>query len=153
MRSIGVAVAIRKDKDLLLIGKRGPKAWRGAGCFAFPGGKLDEDESIIECAKREVKEETGLLVRFKDDHFQLPIFAATDHFPEVSHLTVWMLADLELGTADRPSTKEPDKCEGWEWKTINWMYWNVDGVNNPKSEQYHWLPVPMLYRCLLPLLY
>ena len=34
--------------------------WKG---YAFPGGHVDEGESIHDCAVREVKEETGLDVR------------------------------------------------------------------------------------------
>jgi len=34
--------------------------WKG---FAFPGGHVDEGESVYECAAREVLEETGLSVR------------------------------------------------------------------------------------------
>ena len=35
-------------------------SWKG---FAFPGGHVDEGESIYDCAVREVLEETGLAVR------------------------------------------------------------------------------------------
>jgi len=41
-----------KDGDILLIFRRGK--------WDLPKGKLDESESLIECAVREVKEETGL---------------------------------------------------------------------------------------------
>jgi len=36
------------------------KRWKG---LAFPGGHVEEDESIHDCAVREVLEETGLAVR------------------------------------------------------------------------------------------
>lgn len=52
-----VSVCI-KEKDKLLIIQEGiPKAY---GLWNFPGGHLDENESIIKGALREAKEETGL---------------------------------------------------------------------------------------------
>jgi 8-oxo-dGTP diphosphatase len=32
------------------------------GWFAFPGGNLEPNESIVECAVRELREETGIIV-------------------------------------------------------------------------------------------
>lgn len=47
-----------KEKDKLFIIQEGiPAAY---GLWNFPGGHLDEDESIIDGAIREAKEETGL---------------------------------------------------------------------------------------------
>jgi 8-oxo-dGTP diphosphatase len=33
------------------------------GCWAFPGGFMDMEENAEDCAKRELKEETGMEVR------------------------------------------------------------------------------------------
>jgi len=47
-----------KEKDKFLIVQEGiPKAY---GLWNFPGGHLDDNESILDGAIREVKEETGL---------------------------------------------------------------------------------------------
>jgi len=35
------------------------KSWRG---WSFPGGHLEDGESVVDCAKREIQEETGLTV-------------------------------------------------------------------------------------------
>ncbi len=35
------------------------KSWKG---WSFPGGHLEDGESVVDCAKREIQEETGLVV-------------------------------------------------------------------------------------------
>ena len=49
--------AIVKDKMVLMINRR--KNWKG---WAFPGGHLEQGESMVECVSREMIEETGLTV-------------------------------------------------------------------------------------------
>lgn len=41
------------------------KSWNG---WAFPGGHLERDESVLACVKRELFEETGLTI--EDIHFK-----------------------------------------------------------------------------------
>lgn len=48
----GGGLVKNKDGDVLLIFRRGK--------WDLPKGKLDDNETLIECAMREVKEETGL---------------------------------------------------------------------------------------------
>src|SRR3989344_1839312 len=54
---VGVGVVIVKEGKILLGKRRGA---HGAGQYAGPGGHLEHLESIENCAKREVLEETGL---------------------------------------------------------------------------------------------
>jgi ADP-ribose pyrophosphatase YjhB (NUDIX family) len=55
-----LAAIIKDDKILLLKRKKRPYQ----GYWGVPGGKLHLEESIEECALREVKEETGLDCKF-----------------------------------------------------------------------------------------
>jgi len=48
---------ITNEKDEVLIGKRIKEPYKGR--WGLPGGKLEENETLLECLKREVKEETG----------------------------------------------------------------------------------------------
>ena len=59
-----VAAVIEKDGRFLLC-KRGP----GGNCpflWEFPGGKVEEGETLQECLKREIKEELDLEITVKD---------------------------------------------------------------------------------------
>jgi len=59
MRTIACdGVLIEKGKILLI--RRGHPPYKGE--WAIPGGRLGEDETVEECLKREMKEETGLEV-------------------------------------------------------------------------------------------
>jgi len=51
---------IFKDGKVLL-GRR--KGSHGEGEYAWPGGHLEYMESIKECARREVREETGMEIK------------------------------------------------------------------------------------------
>ncbi len=47
------------DKNMVLMINR-KNSWKG---WSFPGGHLEDGESMLECIKREIFEETGLIVK------------------------------------------------------------------------------------------
>jgi 8-oxo-dGTP diphosphatase len=103
---IGVAVIVIKD-DRVLLGKR--KNAHGADTWAFPGGHLEFNESIPDCAVREVSEETGLSIKnLRFGPYTNDIFTAENKH----YVTLFVIADHDSGT---PQVKEPHKCERWEW--------------------------------------
>lgn len=69
MKIVGTAV-IFNEKNEVLIGQR-PEGKDLALLWEFPGGKLEEGESIEECIKREIKEE--LDVEIKVEEFLLEV--------------------------------------------------------------------------------
>jgi len=104
--SIGVAVIVIKDNRVLL-GKR--KNAHGADTWAFPGGHLEFNESITDCAVREVFEETGLRIKnLRYGPFTNDIFTAENKH----YVTLFVIADHDSG---EPEVKEPHKCEKWQW--------------------------------------
>jgi len=85
---VGVGVIVIKDNKVLL-GKR--KGSHGEGSWCFPGGHLEFNESLENCAKRETLEETGIEIKnirfetitneiFKDEgtHY-ITIFMLCEH--------------------------------------------------------------------------
>lgn len=103
---IGVGVLVWRDGKLLL-GKRinNDKSI----CWQFPGGHLEHGESVTDCARREVWEEAGVKVS------QLRHLGFTDKPFEVNqrrYITLLVSCVHELGEV---KTREPDKCDGWQW--------------------------------------
>ena len=60
--SILVAIAVVENDGRFLIGRR-PAGQPLAGYWEFPGGKLQPGESLVDAARRECVEETGLAAR------------------------------------------------------------------------------------------
>jgi len=105
---IGVGVMILREGKVLLMKRRGS---HGEGQWNLPGGHLDFGETIAQCAKREVLEESGLKVTKsklicvnEDLHF-----LKTDN---KHYMTLGVLAESDRG---EPKIKEPKKCvrQGW----------------------------------------
>ncbi|MGM7448278.1 nucleotide triphosphate diphosphatase NUDT15 [Idiomarina sp. ST20R2A10] len=103
---VGVGVLIIRNGRVLL-GKR--KGAHGAGTWSAPGGHLEFGESIEDCARREVLEETGLeLSSVRNGPFTNNVFQADNKH----YVTIFALVEPLNGEA---KTLEPDKCEGWDW--------------------------------------
>lgn len=101
---VGIGVMVIKQGKVLL-GKR--KGSHGEGKYAWPGGHLDFGEGMIECAKREVREETGLEISNLKFLRLMNFVAHGKHYADISFTASW-----ESG---EPKVLEPDKCEGWQW--------------------------------------
>lgn len=103
---VGLGVIIIRD-DTVLMGKR--KNAHESGTWSFPGGHIEWNESIVECAKREVLEETGLeITDLRYGPYTNDIFAAE----QKHYITVFVLAHSRAG---EPKIMEPDKCGEWKW--------------------------------------
>ncbi|MDT8282242.1 MAG: NUDIX domain-containing protein [Gammaproteobacteria bacterium] len=103
---IGVGVLIWREKQILL-GERCVSDQ--AICWQFPGGHLENDESVLACAQREVVEETGLQIKnLRHLGFTDKLFSAGGR----KYITLLVSCDYSSGEAQ---VFEPDKCLGWKW--------------------------------------
>ncbi|MFM7886462.1 MAG: 8-oxo-dGTP diphosphatase MutT [Pseudanabaena sp.] len=64
-RRIGVGVIWDHNRQLVLIDRRLPEG-ELAGYWEFPGGKIEPDEDVAACIKREVQEELAIEVEVGD---------------------------------------------------------------------------------------
>ncbi len=103
---VGVGVFIFRQGKFLM-GKR--KDAHGEGTWSVPGGHLEFGESFEDTARREVREETGLVI--EDVRFGA---VTNDYFRDEGkhYVTVWMLASYMDGT---PAELEPHKFFDLRW--------------------------------------
>jgi len=55
-----VLFAEKDGQTFVLLIRRGNEPYKG--CWAFPGGFLNMDETVARCAERELEEETGIVL-------------------------------------------------------------------------------------------
>ena len=82
------------DRKVLLI-RRGNEPYKD--CWALPGGFMDMNETLEECARRELKEETGLTPTGK--MVELKSFSTVDRDPRGRTITVAYLIEMPLTAA------------------------------------------------------
>lgn len=107
---VGVGVIVIKDGKVLLLRRTSS---HGEGTWCFPGGHLEFNESIENCAKRESLEESGVTI--KNLRF---VNITNDIFKEEKkhYITIFMVSDWESGEA---KIMEPDKITD-----MGWFEWN-----------------------------
>ncbi|MFA6460972.1 MAG: NUDIX domain-containing protein [Candidatus Woesearchaeota archaeon] len=109
---VGMGVLLLRNGKILL-GKRhddpikADSALRGEGTWTMPGGKLHYGESFEEGAKREVMEETGIVLN------SVQVLGVNNDKNEHAHfITLAMISEDFSGEAE---VKEPDEITEWQW--------------------------------------
>ncbi len=108
---VGLGIMI-KDGDKVLLGHRSEKYGDTGGIYepeswTFPGGKQEYNETIIEGAIRETKEETNL------DISDLEIFNAVDDIqPSKHYITIQLITNKFSGEL---INLEPNKHDQGDW--------------------------------------
>lgn len=136
---VGFGVMILRDGKVLL-GKRHDDPEKasslldGAGKWTMPGGKLYFGETFEQGARRETKEETGLILR------KLKLIAINNDIIETAHfITAGLLCEDFEG---EPQVLEPDEITEWKWFDLNEipspMYFpSAKLLENYKSERFY----------------
>lgn len=106
---IGIGVMIIKDGKVLLGKRRGS---HGAGEYASPGGHMEYMESFEECARKEVREETGIEI----DNVRFLLLGNIKQYAPKHYVQIGLVADWKSG---KPKVLEPDKCESWDWYDLD----------------------------------
>lgn len=84
----------REVEPKVLLIQRGNEPFKG--CWAFPGGFMNMDETTEQCAIRELEEETGLKVT---DLYQIGAYSKVDRDPRGRTITVAYLAITDAPVA------------------------------------------------------
>lgn len=119
MPGVGLGVIIFNDYDeiLLILRNEDPNKalsdMRLEGTWTLPAGKVKKNETIIDAAKRKVKEETNLLVD------NLEIVSIADDINEYAHfVTIGLVARMCDGNIDLGNTEEH----------INYKYFDLNNL-------------------------
>lgn len=117
-KQIGVAV-IRDDRDLILIDRRLAKGLLG-GFWEFPGGKIEGNETVQECIKREILEEIGIDI------------AVDSHLITIDHTYSHFRVNLQVYNCRYLSGEaRAIECEEIRWVTIE----ELDHFTFPAANQ------------------
>ena len=116
-----IVITREGDAKVLLI-QRGDEPYKG--CWAFPGGFMNMDETTEQCAKRELEEETGLKVY---DIHQIGTFSKVDRDPRGRTINVAYLAII-----DKPMSvvgqDDAEKAEWWSLSSLPQLAFDHDEI-------------------------
>jgi len=135
----GFGVMILNNRRILLgrrhdDAKKADSELRGEGTWTMPGGKLEFGEEFEQGAKREVLEETGMILK------NSKVICVNNDKNEHAHfITIGILStDFE----GEPRVMEPDEITEWRWFTSQELPKNIfppskNILENFKSKKFY----------------
>lgn len=117
---VGVGIIILNERKEILIGKRIGSL---SPTYSIPGGHLEAGETFEDAAKKEVFEETGLIIESPK------VFCVTNNLRTYRQQNIHFVSVSLLATkfSGELTNKEPDKCESWNW-------YRVDQIPEPQFD-------------------
>lgn len=107
---IGVClIVLNKEQNKVLLGKRINSF--GAGSYGLPGGRVELNESLADCGKRELFEETGLITT------SLDYVGVVRELQGDYHFTHFVFSCKKY--TGKLQTMEPEKSEKWQWFNLD----------------------------------
>ena len=113
----GFGVIIERADGKILLGKRhedpdkADSAFRSAGEWCLPGGKLEWGETFEEGAAREVMEETGIAIQDPQ------VISVHNCMNQHAHFMTVGMATKEFSGEARVT--EPDEITEWQWFSLD----------------------------------
>ena len=105
---IGIGILVFKIGKVLL-GKR--KGSHGEGEYSCPGGHLEFNESIEDCARRECKEEAGIEIKNIKFVRISNMRKYNKHYVDIGLTAQWQKGEVKV--------REPKKMEKWDWYDLD----------------------------------
>jgi len=110
MPKIGVGVMVFRDGKVLMHQRNDSS--HGVNEYSLPGGHLEYMESFENCAKREVKEESGLEIK----NIRFICVSNIKKYAPKHYITIGVAADWVVG---EPLNLEPDRGGDWQWYDLD----------------------------------
>ncbi len=124
-----IVITKEAEPKVLLI-ERGDEPFKG--CWAFPGGFMNMDETAEQCAVRELEEETGMKV---DEVFQIGAYSKVDRDPRGRTVTVAYLAIIDAPAAVK-GQDDAAKAEWWSLSALPELAFDHADIMQDAIKQY-----------------
>lgn len=128
---LGVAVLVTDSHHRLLLGRRGKEP--NYGKWVVPGGGVEFGETLVECAVREIKEETGLEISVLS---RPPI--VTEVIDDDQHRVILFLHAKLTGPVNPVAGSDLLEARFVQWSNVQHL--DVSSVVVPVLQETGWLP-------------